>query len=424
MDALHRIAAHALARRSTATLAALLLSGAVLAAPDDKVLAAANGQQAALIETVKSLVLIETGSADVEGLRKLATVLEGRLQALGFKTERRKVTSGPGADVLIGTLSGSGRRKLMLQAHMDTVYQSGVLATQPIKQDGNRLYGPGIADDKGGIAVALHAIKMLNDMGWRDYATLTVLFNPDEEIGSIGSGEMIAQLADQHDVVLSCEPTTAKDVAQVESVLTGAAGTAQATLEVKGRSAHAGAAPQLGRNAAIELAHQMLQTRDIAKDIPGAQLNWTTMQAGRVRNQIPELAVAGGDVRLTQPGAETKLLDALKAKVASSKLVPDTETTVKLDVGRPVYLGGAKAQALALRAQAIYGELDRKLAITPMTGGATDAAFAARSGKAAVLESLGLPGWGYHARDEYIEIDSIVPRLYLMARMLIESAKE
>src|SRR5262245_25818565 len=168
MDALHRIAAHALARRSTATLAALLLSGAVLAAPDDKVLAAANGQQAALIETVKSLVLIETGSADVEGLRKLATVLEGRLQALGFKTERRKVTLGPGADVLIGTLSGSGRRKLMLQAHMDTVYQSGVLATQPIKQDGNRLYGPGIADDKGGIAVALHAIKMLNDMGWRD----------------------------------------------------------------------------------------------------------------------------------------------------------------------------------------------------------------------------------------------------------------
>src|SRR5262245_32883093 len=326
-----------------AAAGALAVGPSALAAPGDKVLSAATAQQAPLIDTLKSLVSSETGSADVEGLRKLAALLEGRLQALGFKTERRKASAGPGADLVIGTLTGAGKRRIMLQAHMDTVYQTGVLTTQPIKQEGNRLYGPGIADDKGGIAVALHAIKMLNDIGWRDYATLTVLFNPDEEIGSIGSGEVIAQLADQHDVVLSCEPTGAKDVAGVESVLTGAAGTAQATLEVKGRSAHAGAAPQLGRNAAVELSHQILQTRDVAKDIPGAQLNWTTINAGRVRNQIPELAVAGGDVRMTQPGAETKLLEALKAKVASSKLVPDTETTVTINVGRPAFLGGPKA---------------------------------------------------------------------------------
>jgi len=394
------------------------------AAPDDKVLAAAHAQQAPLIETLKSLVLIESGSADVEGLRKVAALVEGRLQALGFKTERHKATAGPGADIVVGTLTGSGKRRLMLQAHMDTVYELGVLASQPLKQDGNRLYGPGIADDKGGIAVVLHALKMLADLGWRDYATLTVLFNPDEEIGSIGSGELIARLADQHDAVLSCEPTAAKDVAKVESVLTGAAGTAQATLEVKGRASHAGGAPQLGRNAAIELAYQLLQTKDVAKDVPGAQLNWTTITAGRVRNQIPDHAVAGGDVRLTQPGAETRLLEALKAKVASGQLVPDTETTVKLVVGRPAFLAGPKGQALAERAQAIYAELDRKLAITPMTGGATDAGYAARSGKAAVLESLGLPGWGYHARDEYIELDSIVPRLYLMARMLVELGRE
>jgi len=409
---------------SIAAAAAFTLVSNALAAPDDRVLAAANAQQVPLVETLKSLVLIETGSADVEGLRKLATLLDARLQALGFKTERRKASAGPGADLVIGTLAGTGRRRIMLQAHMDTVYQAGVLATQPIKQDGNRLYGPGIADDKGGIAVILHAVKMLNDLGWRDYANLTVMFNPDEEIGSIGSGEFIAHLADQHDVVLSCEPTAAKDVAQVESVLTGAAGIAVATLEVKGRTSHAGAAPQLGRNAAVELAHQILQTKDVAKDIPGAQLNWTTINAGRVRNQIPDLAVAGGDVRLTQPGAETRLLDALKAKVASSKLVPDTETTVKLDLGRPAFLGGPRGRALAERAQGIYAELDRKLTITPMTGGGTDAAYAARGGKAAVLESLGLPGWGYHARDEYIEIDSIVSRLYLMARMLIELGKE
>ncbi|MBA1993681.1 M20/M25/M40 family metallo-hydrolase, partial [Escherichia coli] len=88
-------------------------------------------------------------------------------------------------------------------AHLDTVYEHGILDTQPYKVDGNRIYGPGIADDKGGIAVILHSLKILQDTGWRDYAKLTVSFNPDEEVGSIGSGEIISELADQHDVVLS-----------------------------------------------------------------------------------------------------------------------------------------------------------------------------------------------------------------------------
>src|SRR5207244_2453241 len=82
---------------------------------------------------------------------------------------------------------------------------SGTVASQPWHQDGNKRYGPGIADDKGGIAVVLHALGLLQAAGWKDYAQLTVLFNPDEEIGSIGSGEAIAALADEHDVVLSCE---------------------------------------------------------------------------------------------------------------------------------------------------------------------------------------------------------------------------
>ena len=87
-------------------------------------------------------------------------------------------------------------------------------------------------------------------------------------------------------------------------------------------------------------------------------------------------------------------------------------------------MAGERGLALAKRAQAIYAELDgRKLILHPSTGGGTDAGFASRSGKAVVLESLGLAGWGYHAKDEYIELDSIVPRLYLTPRLLQESAK-
>jgi glutamate carboxypeptidase len=195
-------------------------------------------------------------------------------------------------------------------------------------------------------------------------------------------------------------------------------------MQVQGRSAHAGAAPEQGRNALVELAHRILQTRDVAAHVKGAQLNWTTASAGSARNQIPERAEAGGDVRVTDPGANDALLAALQAKVGEAGVVPDTTTTVTLLPKRPIYMAGEKGRALAGLAQEIYAELDgRKLLLHPSTNGGTDAGFAGRSGHAAVLEGLGLAGWGYHARDEYIELDSIPPRLYLASRMLVELGK-
>jgi glutamate carboxypeptidase len=411
--------------KSLASILLLGLAGAsssVFAAPDEKLRTAAEAAKPALIDTLRDMVMIESGSADVEGLAKMADFTEARLKALGAKTERRKATRGAGADIVIGTFDGTGSRKLMLIAHMDTVYQRGILASQPYRVDGNRIYGPGIADDKGGIAVVLHALKILSDAGWRDYARLTVLFNPDEEVGSIGSGELIAELADQHDVVLSCEPTAAAPAARNDALLLGASGTATGTMEVKGRAAHAGAAPQLGRNALIELSHQLLQTQDIAKSIPGTQLNWTTAEAGTVRNQIPEKATAGADIRVTVPDGVEKLQAALNEKV-KNRLVPDTETTVKIEVGRPAFVASDRGRALAKEGQAIYSEIERTLDVVEMTGGATDAGFANRSGKAIVVESFGLAGFGYHARDEFIDTGSIVPRLYLMTRLLMELGK-
>src|SRR2546426_1138909 len=189
--------------------------------------AAGQAAQPAVIDTLKEMVTIESGSANAEGLAKMADYTEKRLHALGAKTERIKATRGPGT-LVKGSFAGSGRARILLIAHMDTVYPANTLATQPIKLDGNKLYGPGIADDKGGIAVILHSLKILGDAGWRDYARLTVLFNPDEEVGSVGSGELIATLADEHGVVLSFEPTASKAVAKSEALLLGASGTATA----------------------------------------------------------------------------------------------------------------------------------------------------------------------------------------------------
>ena len=183
----------------------LCLLGLALAAPafagppDEKLRAMSDAAKPELIETLRQMVSIESGSSDLDGLAKIADFTEGRLKALGAKVERRKTARGAGADIVIGTFEGTGHAKLMLMAHMDTVYERGILASQPWRVDGERIYGPGIADDKGGIAVVLHALKILKEVEWRNYAKLTVLFNPDEEVGSIGSGELISEIADQHD---------------------------------------------------------------------------------------------------------------------------------------------------------------------------------------------------------------------------------
>jgi glutamate carboxypeptidase len=405
---------------SLCLLGLALASPALAGPPDEKLRAMADAAKPELIETLRQMVSIESGSSDVEGLARMADFTEGRLKALGAKVERRKTTRGAGADIVIGAFEGTGNAKLMLMAHMDTVYERGILGSQPWRVDGERIFGPGIADDKGGIAVVLHALKILKEVEWRNYAKLTVLFNPDEEVGSIGSGELISEIADQHDFVLSCEPTVAAPAAKNDALLLGASGTATGKMEVKGRAAHAGAAPQLGRNALIELAHQLLQTRDIAP--PGTQLNWTTAQAGKVRNQIPESAVAGADIRVKVQAGLQKLQAALDEKV-KQKLVPDTETTVTIEEGRPPFVATDRGRLLAKRGQEIYAEIGRTLDIAEMTGGATDAGYANRSGKAVVVESFGLAGYGYHARDEYIDTGSIAPRLYLMTRMLKELGK-
>ena len=140
---------------------------AAQSAADAVLLQAARRAEPEVIETLRQLVLIESGSQHLPGLLQMADAVESRLKALGFATQRHKATTGVGADSVLGTLQGQGTQKIMLMAHMDTVYPVGTLKAQPFKREGQRLYGPGIADDKGGVATILHGLKILADLGWR-----------------------------------------------------------------------------------------------------------------------------------------------------------------------------------------------------------------------------------------------------------------
>ena len=317
------------------------------------------------------------------------------------------------------TFAGTGSKKILLLAHMDTVYQRGMLAKQPFRIAGDRAYGVGIADDKQGIAVILHTLAMLKAMDFRQYGTLTVLINGDEEISSPGSRSLITKLGSEHDATFSVESSLASS----DKLALATAGIASITLTVEGKASHAGAAPERGVNALYELAHQVLQTRDLSDPATGVKMNWTLAQAGRTRNMIPPNAQAVADVRVLRladyDGIEQKVRERIK-----NQLLPETKVEMLFERRRPPLQATEASQALGRHAQQIYRELGKELVVDAVAeGGGTDAAFAALNTKAPVIERFGLRGFGMHTIDaEYVLIESIEPRLYLLARMIMDVA--
>ncbi len=403
------------------------MMASAVAAPVEPVRSLAAKEKAPLLDTLKDLVSIESGSGDREGLDRIADVIAGRLRALGGAVEiiepnpadtyRMVDTPKQIGKMVQARFSGTGTSKIMLIAHMDTAYLRGMLAQQPFRIDGNRAYGLGIADDKHGIAVILHTLAILREMNFRDYGHITVLINADEEVSSPGSRAMLTRLGGEHDVVFSCEGSR---VESDELSLT-TAGIGAVVLSVKGRASHAGAAPERGRNALYELAHQILQTRDLSNPDTGLKMNWTIASAGTNRNVIPANASATADVRVLRVAD----YDAIEQKVRErikNKLIPDTTVEMAFERRRPPLELTPASRALAKHAQDVYAEIGNALRISDVAeGGGTDAAFAALKTKAAVIERFGLRGFGAHSNDaEYVDLDSIEPRLYLLARMIMD----
>jgi len=413
-------------RLCTAALLATALPGLAAAQPVEPVLALARKERQPLLDTLKELVSIETGSRDLEGLDRAAKLIAARLSALGGKVElvdpsegayRMEDTPAKIGKVVHARFEGKGTKKILLLAHMDTVYLRGMLAKQPFRVEGDRAYGLGIADDKNGVALILHVIAMLKAMDFRGYGLVTALVNADEEMSSPGSRHLLTRLGAEHGAVFSCEASRVDS----DKLALATAGVASVILRVKGRASHAGSAPEQGRNALYEAAHQILQTRDLSDPATGLKMNWTLMSAGTNRNVIPADAVATADVRVLRVSDYDGIERAVRERIGN-RLIPDTQVEMAFERRRPPLEATAASRALGEHALRVYAELGKKLVVDALAeGGGTDAAFASLNTKAPVLERFGLQGFGAHSNDaEYIAVDSIEPRLYLLARLIMD----
>ena len=414
----------------SATLMSAPAHAQLARSPDAAVQAAAAAQRQPLLASLKEFVDIETGSRDHEGITQATELLGSKLRALGGQVQfiepleatnyRMMDTPEKIGRMVKATFTGTGSKRIMLIAHIDTVYPKGMAAKQPFRIEGDKAYGLGISDDKQGVAMVVHVVAMLKALNFNEYGVLTVLVNGDEEISSPGSRAELIKAGGEHDAVLSFEATRTNS----DKLSLATSGIASVELKVEGRASHAGAAPERGVNALYELSHQIMQMRDLSQNDKGLKLNWTVAQSGTNRNVIPAYATAQADVRVLRV-ADYDGIEATVREKAKKQLLPDAKVTVNFERRRPPLEATAANRKLAAHAQTIYGELGRKLEVDDQPeGGGTDAAFAALKTQAAVVERFGLQGFGGHSADnEYVLLETVEARLYLAARVVMDVAR-
>ncbi|HZZ68756.1 MAG TPA: glutamate carboxypeptidase [Phenylobacterium sp.] len=380
---------------------------------DAKVWAAAQAAKPDQLKLLQQVVDIDSGTGDVDGGRKIAAFLSARLKALGFSVQSVKAEAPSLPDNTVATLNGTGKGRILMIGHIDTVFGPGTVAKRPFRMDAEKAYGPGVSDEKGGVIEGVYALQILHDLGFKDFKQIVFLIETSEERGSPGTQGLIKKLVADADVELNLEPGDLPDALTVWRK-----GSTTFHIEVKGRAAHAGIAPQDGRNAAEELIHQIKADEVFPKSGDGLTANLTVMSAGTRANIIPENAEAQINVRVRDQ-ADFAKVQAVLEKNAKTTLIPDTKVTIGREAQNyPPLPNNPGTDALAARAEAIYGGLGMRIARAG-NGGASESAMAVAGGIPA-LDGLGPAAGGFHAETEFLMLRSVTPRLYLLTKLIQE----
>ena len=400
-------------RVAAAGLCAIIALPAAAAPRNDKLYAAVEASRAGFLDLLSQIVNIDSGTGDVTGGDKVLALLTPKLKALGGDVRREPAEAPSLPDNLVATFHGTGKSRILIIAHVDTVFGPGTVAQRPFRMDTARAYGPGVGDEKAGVVSAITALKLLHEIGFTKFGTITLVLETSEERGSIGTTQLIKKLAAENDVELNMEPGDPPDVLTVWRK-----GSQVIHIKVQGRAAHAGVAPQDGRNAATELIHQIDSIKGVVPlSGDGPTLNLTVLKAGERTNIIPDEAEAMLSLRVRTLEQRDEALARLRAAAATTA-VPETSVTVSADPGYPPLIETPAVDALAARATAIYGELGKTIGKSG-NGGASESAVAQSVGTPA-LDGLGLVGGDFHTDKEWIDLTSLTPRLYLFTRLLMD----
>lgn len=359
-----------------------------------------------LLAGISTWVEIESHTADVAGVNRLAERV-----ATGFRQAGAKVDRIPGSEttadhLLISAPWNDDGPGILVLCHLDTVHPKGTLDQFKFRVEGDRAYGPGIYDMKGGAYLAYAAYRSLAEAGKTTPLPLRMLYTSDEEIGSPNSRALIEAQARNAKYVLVTEP--ARDGGKV---VTGRKGVARFIITVDGRPSHSGTRHADGRSAILEMARQIVDIEGMTDYSRGITVNVGRIEGGTAANTVPAHCWATIDVRVASLADADEVVARLRTLKPKN---PDTKVTVTGGLNRPPFEKNAGVARLFEHARTLAKEFGIDLGDC-YTGGGSDANFTAHT--VPTLDGLGVDGAGAHTLDEHLLISSLVPRKQLLRRL-------
>ena len=359
-------------------------------------------------ELLREFVELESPSHDKALVDKFGARVAAEFEKLGGTVELAPQLDVGG--VLRVSFATTPRKKpVLLLGHLDTVYEQGTLERMPCRVRGGKMYGPGVFDMKGGIVMMLLAIAALKDVHGGVPRPVSVLLNPDEEIGSPVSRKITERLAKKCSAVLVLEPSAGPKGA----CKTARKGVGDYLLRVTGISAHAGLDFQKGANAITELAHQLTRIADLTDLKRGTTLNPGLIRGGTRTNVVPALAEAEFDIRVATRKEGVRIDRQIRALRPLDKRC---KLEISGGVNRDPFERTEEVAALYAKARAIATELGFELEERAV-GGGSDGNFTAGIG-IPTLDGLGAVGDGAHALHEHVLLAEIPRRAAMLARLI------
>ena len=360
-----------------------------------------------ILDGIRTWVEIESHTADADGVNRVISVAAEGFAAAGARVTRVPGREGHGDHITVTTPWDDGRPGVLVLCHLDTVHPKGTLASGlPFRVDGERAYGPGIYDMKGGAHLAYVALREILRAGKPTPLPIRLLYTSDEEVGSPTSRALIEAEAQRAKYVLVTEP--ARDGGKI---VIARKGVGRYVLTTHGRPAHAGARHEEGRSAILEMARQVIAVEAMTDYKRGLTVNVGEIRGGTAGNVVPQVCSANIDVRI-KTIAEAEAID--RAFRSLTPFNPDVRLDMNGGLNRPPFEKNAGVATLFEHARRLASEQDIDL-IGVATGGGSDGNFTAHA--VPTLDGLGVDGNGAHTLDEHLLISSLVPRMQLQKRL-------
>ncbi|GCF07545.1 M20/M25/M40 family metallo-hydrolase [Dictyobacter arantiisoli] len=362
------------------------------------------------VDDLQALCLLESPSDSPIGLNALADQLHLLLERLEIGG---RLIEHPRGNAFVATWEGNNPAApvCLLLGHHDTVHPLGVAEVR-MHRDGDRFYAPGTVDMKGGLLQGIYALEVLKQAQFQDFHKIIFLSVSDEEISTRYHVELIKQIAREHPIVLGLEGAGA-----LGNVVTRRKGCSHYRLIARGKAAHAGSNPENGRNAVLELAHQIVQAQSLANLRSGVTINAGPLSGGSWANVVSDFAEILFDVRFLHP--EDRLaVEARWQTLLQQQLVPGVKLDLQPepDVMLPM-VATKQSLAVADTVRLITENIFKTSYHPEMRGGASDCCTTAAEGCPSI-DGLGAIGGGAHTADEYMLLAPVPNRVALLAGLI------